>query len=241
MPRPRLSDLLLVALALAVAALAVVALRPPTPPVTDVVTAAPSPSATRGPAPEVVFLGEDSISTAGRGERLSSAGVAGRQLGWQSVVRAVDGTGFIAGGRSGTDTYAERARRELAGAPFPDLVVVLAGTNDRFAPAEELRAAATEAVQALRTTVGLGTRVLVVAPFGSTVPEEQERLAAVAEVLRQVAAVERVHFVDPIDEGWLADAPADAVSTDGLHLTAAGDAYLGDRLAEAFERFDVRG
>lgn len=241
MPRPRLSDLLLVALALAVAALAVVALRPPTPPVTDVVTAGPSPSATRGPAPEVVFLGEDSISTAGRGERLSSAGLAGRQLGWQSVVRAEDGTGFIAGGRSGTDTYAARVRQELAGAPFPDLVVVLAGTNDRFAPAEELRAAATEAVQALRTTVGLGTRVLVVAPFGSTVPEEQERLAAVAEVLRQVAAVERVHFVDPIAEGWLADAPEGAVSTDGLHLTEAGDGYLAGRLAEALERYDVQG
>lgn len=239
-PRPRLSDLLLVALALAVVALAVVALRPPAPPSSDAVVA-PSPSPAESPAPEVVFLGDDSISTAGRGERLSSAGLAGRQLGWQSVVRALDGTGFVAAGRSGTDTYAERVRRELAGAPFPDLVVVLAGTNDRFATAEELRAAATEAVQALRSTVGLQTRVLLVAPFGSTLPEEQERLAAVAEVLRQVAAVERVHFVDPVADGWLADAPAGAVSTDGLHLTAAGDAYLGERLAKAFELFDVRG
>ena len=241
MSRQRLGDLLLVALALAVAALAVVALRPPTPPSDTVATASPSPSPSAGPAPEVVFLGEDSISPAGRGERLSSAGLAGQRLGWQTVVRGLDGTGFLAGGRSGTDTYAARARRELAGAPFPDMVVVMAGTNDRFAGPDAIRAAATETVQALRSTVGLATRVLVVAPYGSTIPEEQDRLAAVAEVLREVTATERVHFVDPIGEGWLDDAGEGALTADGLHLTEAGDDYLGRRLAEALERYDVQG
>lgn len=237
MIRRRLPDLGLLLLAALVIALAVVALRPPDRP-DQVLSPPPTPTPTAR-AVQAVFLGEDSISTAGRADRASSAALAGGLLGWDTTVLAQDGTGFLSGGQDGSASYPARIAAELAGPP-PDAVVVMAGTSDRLARPADLRAAVQQTIAALRARLPLTTRLVLVGPYGSDVPQEQARLQVVATVLREVTAAERVHYVDPIAEGWLGGQADALLAPDGLHLSPEGDAELGRRLAEALERFAVK-
>ena len=133
-------------------------------------------------------------------------------------VEGFSGSGFSRdASECGDFSYAARAARSLPGGTGP--VVVEGGLNDVDQPRGEIRAGFARLMAELR-----GRPVLVVGPASAP-----ERAGAVPAVDALLARLSRRH-----DVGYLAMSDVDLpYLDDGLHLTAAGHAEFGDRVAEA--------
>lgn len=131
--------------------------------------------------------------------------------------------GFAGSGFSATASpcagvsYAERVAPALATAP--DLVVVQGGLNDFDVPADQIRTGAQELLAALT-----GRPVVLVGPAAA--PRRAAAAEGVDRVLQDVAAEAGVPYVRTYD--WELE-----YLPDRLHLTAAGHADYGRRVAEA--------
>jgi lysophospholipase L1-like esterase len=204
--------------------------------------------ATGGVTPTAVVVG-DSISTvtAPAGPNIAFPLVTARLLGWQVRVDAHPGTGFTTPDGSDARHPSFAATVGCVIAAHPRIVIVALGSDDaeRADPTHMVQSRATEGLADLHRRLPRA-RVVVVGPLpsGSTPSPE---LQAVRDAARAAARAANVEFIDPIAEGWITGGRADPgsgnanqmISTDGRHLTPAGHAYVGLRLATDLSRLGV--
>lgn len=153
-------------------------------------------------------------------------------------VEASSGSGYSLGGVRNL-TFAQMA--ELAIAPGTDLVIVFGSVNDAGTPETTYTADVRSTLEAIRKRAGSAT-VLVVGPawVDARIPPE---IARIEEVLRVESLRVAADFVNPLDERWFFDpgrsSAVGLISTDGLHPTDDGHAYLAERMAEKV-RLEIR-
>jgi len=209
---------------------------------------APAACATGGVTPTAVVVG-DSISTvtAPAGPNIAFPLVTARLLGWQVRVDAHPGTGFTTPGGSDARHPSFAATVGCVVAAHPRIVIVALGSDDaeRAGSARMVRSRATDGLADLHRRLARA-RVVVVGPLppGST---PSPAVQAVRDAVRAAARAANVEFIDPIAEGWITGGRTDPgsgnanqmISADGRHLTPAGHAYVGLRLATDLSRLGL--
>lgn len=167
---------------------------------------------------------------------LSWAVVLARQLRWNAVVYGVSGAGYVRAGGSGRGPMAHMLDAEALRELGPALVIVQAGHDDLGVPLayEERR---------VKATVGLvraaapGARVALLTTFaaGSAVGSPALRQLDRAIITAGTAADPGIIIMDPLAGRW--NYPR---ASDGLHPTAAGDAWLARTAAAILSARGVR-
>jgi lysophospholipase L1-like esterase len=182
--------------------------------------------------PVVAIVGASYTAGVGPGNPdLSWAVVLARQLRWNAVVYGVPGAGYVRPSGSGRGPMTRMLGAEALRQLDPALVIVQAGHDDLGVPpafeqrrvgatVAQIRAAAPQARIALLTTFAAGSDT------GS--PELQRLDHAIITAGR--AADPGVVIMDPLGGRWTYPR-----ASDGLHPTAAGDAWLA-RTAAAILR-----
>ena len=132
-------------------------------------------------------------------------------------------------------------------AAHPHVVVVALGSDDAELadPARMVQSKATEGLADLHRHLSRA-QIVVVGPLPSGGTPLQA-LQAVRDAVRAAAQAAHVGFIDPIAEGWITGERTDPgsgnanrmISTDGRHLTPAGHAYVGLRLATDLSRLGM--
>jgi lysophospholipase L1-like esterase len=206
-------------------------------------------SATSNAATTALVIG-DSLATvtAPAGPNVAYPLVAGRLLGWQVKLDARPGSGFDA--PAGADgRQAGLAAAAGSAAEGARVVVVALGSDDAH-EADPGRAVAvlTTASQQLGELHRRlpQARIVVVGPLPSG-GTPSPALQAVRGALQIAANVAHVPFIDPVAEQWITGSRADPwsgnaaqmIAADGRHLTPAGHAYVGLRLASDLSRLGV--
>lgn len=200
-------------------------------------------------APRIVFLG-DSITQAGAGPH-GYVTLAGKTL-----AEAVPGTEVIGAGVGGNrvpDLLARVDRDVIA--RKPDVVVIYIGINDvwhsqngRGTPKGEFEKGLETLVEKIRAG---GARVVLCTP---TVIGEKKAgtnkldamLDEYADVTRAVAAKAKTSLID-LRQACVAhlakhnekDAENGILTTDGVHLTPAGDAFIAARMVEGLGKAGI--
>jgi len=196
--------------------------------------------ATSGAEPTAVVVG-DSISTvtAPAGPNIAFPLVTARLLGWQVRVDAHPDTGFATPNGRDAQHPSFATTVGCVVAAHPRIVIVALGSDDAEAadPARVVQPRATEGLADLRRRLARA-QIVVVGPLpsGST---PSQAVHAVRDAVRAAAQAAHLEFIDPIAEGWITGERTDPgsgnanrmISTDGRHLTPAGHAYVGLRLA----------
>ncbi len=210
------------------------------------------PSGTSTPTSTAVVVG-DSLATvtAPAGPNIAFPWVTARLLGWHVLVDAHPDTGFAtpAGLAARHPSFAATVGRVVAA--DPRVVIVALGSDDaaQMLGADRARAVqstATQGLAELRRRLPRA-RIVVVGPlpWGSSTPAPA--LVAVRDAVRAAARAAGVGFIDPLAEGWITGDRADPgsgnaaqmLSTDGRHLTPAGHAWVGLRLATDLSRLGL--
>jgi acyl-CoA thioesterase-1 len=204
--------------------------------------------ATGGATPTAVVVG-DSITavTAPAGPNIAFPLVTARLLGWQVKVDAHPDTGFTTPNGRNDQHPSFAARVGCVVAVHPRIVIVALGSDDAEVadPARRVQSKATEGLADLHRRLS-GARIVVVGPLSSGSTPSQA-LQAVRDAVRAAAQAAHVEFIDPIAEGWITGQQTDPgsgnanqmISTDGRHLTPAGHAYVGLRLATDLSRLGL--
>ena len=200
-------------------------------------------------APTILFLG-DSITEAGAGPH-GYVTLAGKAL-----AETVPGTKVIGAGISGNrvpDLLARVDRDVIA--RKPDVVVIYIGINDvwhsqngRGTPKGEFEKGLETLVEKIRHA---GAKVILCTP--TVIGEKKagtnkldEMLDEYADVTRAVAAKAKTSLVDlraacveHLAEHNRDDAEHGILTTDGVHLTPAGDAFIAARMVEGLGRAGI--
>lgn len=201
-------------------------------------TVAPEDPGSSGPT-VAVWLGDSLTEGAQVAEEERFATLTSAAFGWVPVNRGQGGTGYIAAGSMEVPEHGPFEDRVAAiVADAPEVVVVSGGNNDSGLGAsdEELRAAVTATIQPLREGLP-DAAIYVVGPFWPE-PSPPDAVLRVRDIVAQVAGEFGVPFVDPLGAEWITevidgDQPgirADIIGTDGTHPSAAGHAYIAERL-----------
>ncbi len=249
---PKLGDVLLVLLAVIVGAAAVAVslgygLRD-APDSADALAPLPTSSAAVRPSPtatpagrevRVLFLGGSVVAGASRTVGTPTFGeVAAVQLGWRAEIDGRIRAGFTVDGSAGVKRIATLTPADVD-APRPDVVVIQGGEADVDAPSEELAAAITELAAALRTALGLQTRLVLVGPYSPSVTLSQQ-LVDVRDTMKFAARKAGLHFFDPLTSGWVAESdPAGLVNPGSRLPTSEGHLKIGRLLAADLETLKV--
>lgn len=199
------------------------------------VPAAPHAARTPGP-PTAAWLGDSLTEGAEVAEAERFATLTSAAFGWIPANRGRGGTGYLAPGPTGSPEHApftERVAEIVADAP--EVVIVSGGNNDAVLGTsdDELRAAVTATIAPLREALP-DAAIYVVGPFWpDNVPPEA--VLGVRQVVAQVAAEVGVPFIDPLEDEWITGGielgnDADVIGPDGIHPSAAGHAYIAERL-----------
>lgn len=199
------------------------------------------------PPPAVDFLGDS--YTVGVNDVPTSqtyASVLGRQKGWRTTVAGYAFAGFVHTDRHGRD-YADLFRRELAGRPAPDLLVISGAHNDRSEPSHRIRVKASALLAGVHRHWPR-TKLVVVGPmWGGTPTKEALR---VRTAVRSAARARHVPFIDPFAQRWITGhqrkgehkATGNAaryILPDRTHPTLAGHRYLAGRLGADLTRLGL--
>jgi lysophospholipase L1-like esterase len=188
------------------------------------------------PLPTVAIVGAS--YTAGTGPdnpELSWAVGLARLLHWNAVIYGVPGAGYVRTSASGRGPMARMLSQEGLHDLRPALVIVQAGHDDVGVPrglegrrvsaaVDLIRAAAPGARIALLTTFAVG-------PSGSPALRQTDR----AIVTAGTAADPDVIVMDPLAGRWMFPRAGD-----GLHPTAAGDAWIARTAAAILRAHGVR-
>jgi lysophospholipase L1-like esterase len=184
-----------------------------------------APPVTGQPQPTRVLVVGDSY-TAGSDEGGQGAAgwpaVVAAELG-QGVsleVAAAGGSGYVATGHS-DQTFTDLVSGAAGGF---DLVVFFGSRNDA-APAEQVQAAATEAVTAARAASPEAGLLVIGPPWVNSSPRPAVQYASVG--VEKAATAAGATFVDPLDEGWFYDRP-ELIGADRVHPTDEGHRYMAD-------------
>ncbi|HEX5857410.1 MAG TPA: SGNH/GDSL hydrolase family protein [Microbacterium sp.] len=185
--------------------------------------------------PRTLILGDSwTYGSAASAPELGYAYVLGHNLGWDTIVNGVRGSGYLKPGLDG-GTFGERIAA-LDPALDPDLVIVQGSINDRAQGAEGYREAVNAAWDAL---AGLypDAQIVVVGPAPQVIPA-QAATQRIDRDLGELAAARGWWYVSPIAEEWITEANYASVIDTGIgrnHPSTAGHAYLASRLAEAID------
>ncbi len=167
---------------------------------------------------------------------VDTGGFSAGSVGWPAVVeerlRGVELTVATTGNAGYVTTEAESDATfpellEVADLDGVDVVVLFGSRFDAAGIADEVNLAAGVAIGALAERAPSAELVVVgpAWPAGAAPAGVRNN----RDVLRSAAQTAGAVFIDPLADGWLSDAPG-LLGPDGMHLTAAADAYLADRM-----------
>lgn len=158
------------------------------------------------------------------------------ELGVETIVDGVRGSGYLRPGIDGP-AYGERIAALDPGLA-PDVVIVEGSINDRRLYPEGYRDAVAAAWDALEARYP-DAAIVVLGPAPQALPVEKAT-RAIDEDLRELAATRGWWYISPIAEEWIGPANyADVIDTSPLgrdHPSTAGHEYLAGRLAGALVR-----
>ncbi|SEP22666.1 SGNH/GDSL hydrolase family protein [Trujillonella endophytica] len=197
---------------------------PTTAPATQSGSAATSAEPRDGDAPRVLVVGD-----------VDTAGFAAGSVGWPAVlerrlpdaeftVATTGDAGYVTIGTEDDATIPDLVA--AADLSEVDVVLIFDSRFDAAGIADRVEFAIGVTIGAIAEQAPGAELVVVGPPWPDDAPPAGVRNNR--NVLRLAAETAGVTFVDPIAEGWLADAPQ-LVGPDGEHLTAEADAYLADR------------
>jgi lysophospholipase L1-like esterase len=184
-----------------------------------------------GPSAPVkaVFIGDS--YTAGDGapsEADGFAALAGAELGWDTTILAVGGSGYLAEG-AGT-TFGQRLA-EIRRVD-PGVVVVAGSRNDTSMPGDVAHAAATTFAAIQRVAPDAELVVIGVMWPGPDVPAEAN---VTNDEIHRASDASGVAFIDPLALGWLRQSDG-FMASDGVHPNAEGHQVLALLAASEIER-----
>jgi hypothetical protein len=153
-------------------------------------------------------------------------------LGQQGVgiipaVEAEDGSGYVKPGNDQDGVFADQI--PIVVRPDDRLVIVFGGRSETDVPAEELRPAVRQTLDAVRAATR-NAKIVVIGPVWSDPDPPNNVVLQTRDVIQTEAGLTGAIFIDPIAEGWFMDRP-DLIGSDGIHPTDAGHAYMADKIA----------
>ena len=197
------------------------------------VTVAPAPLALPDDARVLVFGDSWVYGSAATVPSLGFAYLLADELGAQTIVDGVRGSGYLKPGIDGP-AYGERIA-SLDPALEPDLIIVEGSINDRRLHPDGYRDAVTAAWDTLDALYPEAD-IVVLGPAPQVLPVEDATRAIDAD-LRDLAAERGWWYVSPIADEWITEANyLDVIDTGPIgrdHPSTDGHAYLAARVAEA--------
>jgi lysophospholipase L1-like esterase len=180
-----------------------------------------------GGIPRMAVVGASFTAGVGPGSAaLSWAVLLARALRWNAVVYGVPGAGYAHAGSGRRGPVARMLAKIDLRALTPSLVVVQAGHDDSGVPAPLERQRVTQVITAIRAATP-SARIALLTVFGG--PSRATRAlyrTNDAIIAAGVAADPDVIIMNPLGDGWHF-----ARTHDGLHPTAAGDAWIAGTVA----------
>lgn len=182
-----------------------------------------TPASDAAPAVSAAILG-DSFTEAADGYAAQLANL----MGWDAEIMGQGGTGYVNPGHAEENESAFPDRVPAIVELAPQVVVVQGSTND--GDGSGLREAADSVYSQLKA--GLPeSQIVAVGPVGApAIP--REKVDTARSTLAEAAAAHGIPFIDPVEEGWLADP---ALFADGVHPTPEGHKQLASLIAEAIK------
>jgi len=161
-----------------------------------------------------------------------------RKLDWDAVVYGVPGAGYVRTGSGDRGPLWRMADRIELSALDPSLVVIQLGHDDIGVPLATERQKVAEAIETIRAE-DPHARIALVTVF--TTPHQARARAAWRTdqtIVRAARAADKAAIIiDPLASHWVYPR-ADA--GEGLHPTAAGDAWIADKVAALLRDHGVR-
>lgn len=158
------------------------------------------------------------------------------ELGVETVVDGVRGSGYLKAGLDGP-AYGERIAA-LDPALDPDVIIVEGSINDRKLYPDGYRDAVTAAWDELAARYP-DAEIVILGPSPQVLPVESATRRIDAE-LSELAGARGWWYISPIAEDWITTANyPDVIDTGPIgrdHPSTDGHAYLADRVATAIER-----
>lgn len=154
------------------------------------------------------------------------------QMCWTLVkVSAQGGTGYVAS-RSDPGHVSFPNRVDRVATDHPGIILVQGGLNDTTAPSEEITSAAAATFADLARRAA-GATIVVIGPVQTPMTDPAE-VARVGAAIAAAATERGVHYLDPVKEGWVADARY--FVDDGFHLNPDGYGEYARKLGDALKR-----
>ena len=185
--------------------------------------------------PRVAIVGASFTAGTGPGRAGESwAVLLARLLRWDAVVYGVPGAGYVHPGAGHRGPMAAMLSRIGLRALAPALVIVQAGHDDIGVPARLERERVTQVIALIRAEAPEARIALV------TVFPGRRRTAADYQTDQVIVAAARaadpgVIIMDPLAQGWTFPR-----TRDGLHPTAAGDAWIARKVAGLLGQHGIR-
>jgi lysophospholipase L1-like esterase len=186
-------------------------------------------------APTLAIVGASFTAGVGPGRPGRSwAVLLARQLHWNAVVDGDPGAGYVRAGAGRRGPVAAELARVGLRALAPALVIVQAGHDDIGVPPSVERQRVTAVIDTIRAEVP-GARIALLTVFpGRRRPGAGDQTDR-AIVTAGQAADHQVIIMDPLTGHWVFGR-----SPDGLHPTAAGDAWIAREVAGILQAHGVR-
>jgi lysophospholipase L1-like esterase len=158
---------------------------------------------------------------------LAWAAVLARKLRWDAVIYGVPGAGYDRAGTDGLGPMARMLRVEQLPGLSPALVIVQAGHDDSGVPVRIERRLVRSTIELIRAELPQARIALLTAFTGPSLPVP----AGLYRTDRAIVAAGRaadpnVIIMDPLTGRWKFQH-----AHDGLHPTAAGDAWIARKVA----------
>ncbi len=206
----------------------------PTGPLADCEQKLENAASQRG-VPRVAIVGASFAAGTGPGRAGESwAVLLARLLHWDAVVYGVPGAGYVHPGAGHRGPMAALLSRIGLGTLAPALVIVQAGHDDIGVPPQLERERVTQVIALIRAEAPQARIALV------TVFAGRRRIAADYQTDQVIVAAARaadpgVIIMDPLAQGWTFPR-----TRDGLHPTAAGDAWIARQVAAILGQHGIR-
>ena len=201
-------------------------------------TASPTPTPdariTLPASPRLLIQGD--TYTQGYGAKVATHGYAyllAKQLGWPRLVDGINGSGYVAGGDGGDQSYLTRARALVAAKTFtPNVIILQGGVNDYQVSHLTQQLAVRRLVDFYRRSFR-GVQIVMIGP--SRAYPEAIALGPMDSALAGVASDLGVPYISPVADQWFNVGNSERfVTADRTNLTEAGHAYFAGRVLTAF-------
>jgi lysophospholipase L1-like esterase len=192
----------------------------------------------RGPhrVPTVAIVGASYTAGIGPDNPEQSWAVAlARQLHWNAVIYGVPGAGYVRTGAAGRGPVARMLGQESLRELAPALVIVQAGHDDVGMPARLERRRVTAAVHLIHTAAP-AARIALLTTFATSIDGSPALRQTDEDIVAAGTAADPDAIVmDPLAGRWTFPRAGD-----GLHPTAAGDAWIARTAAAILLAHGVR-